>query len=236
MRRLAVCAFLVLVAPAAGTAAAEPVPLFGKVGRGYSISLRDANGNEVRSLPAGPVTLRIEDLSDEHNFRLVGPGVEVATDVEGTGVVVFALTLADGRYDFQCDPHEATMKGVFTVGVTTDPAPAPTPAPTPAPSPKPSASAPVGAKLVLTVGPGLTIALRTATGKPVTRLNPGGYTVVVRDLSPRHNAHLRGTGVERATSVAGTGTTTWKVALRTGTLAYVCDPHRGSVHGSVTVS
>ena len=62
-----------------------------------------------------------------------------------------------------------------------------------------------GAKLVGTVGPGFTITLEKS-GSKVTKLKAGKYTIVVRDLSSSHNFHLSGPGVNKKTSVGGTGT------------------------------
>jgi len=86
-----------------------------------------------------------------------------------------------------------------------------------------------------TVGPGFTITL-TQAGKPVKKLKAGSYTVVVADRSSIHDFHLTGPRVNKTTSVQGTGTTTWKLALRKGTYKYVCDPHQTIMHGSFTVS
>lgn len=90
-------------------------------------------------------------------------------------------------------------------------------------------------KLVGTVGPGFTITLRDAQGAAVTRLDPGAYEIEVRDLAEEHNFHLRGPGVDRSTSVAGTGTETWNVTLREGTYTFWCDPHPTSMRGTFTV-
>jgi plastocyanin len=98
------------------------------------------------------------------------------------------------------------------------------------------ASAPAQAtKLVGTVGPGFTISLRDAQGAAVTKLDPGAYEIEVRDLADEHNFHLRGPGVDRSTSVAGTGTETWNVTLRDGTYTFFCDPHPTSMRGTFTV-
>jgi hypothetical protein len=86
-----------------------------------------------------------------------------------------------------------------------------------------------------TVGPGFTITLKTARGKLVTKLKAGTYTIRIRDLSPIHNFHLYGPGVNRKTSVQNTGGATWTVRLRRGLYRYRCDPHRTIMHGSFTV-
>jgi plastocyanin len=65
----------------------------------------------------------------------------------------------------------------------------------------------------------------------------GTYTVLVRDKSAIHNAHVIAPGgVSKKTGVAFVGTTTWKLRLtKTGTLRYRCDPHAATLHGSKNV-
>lgn len=86
-----------------------------------------------------------------------------------------------------------------------------------------------------TVGPGFTISLLDAGGKPVTRLDPGAYTVAVSDLSPIHNFHLVGPGLDMKTGVEETGQATWSVTLVAGTYRFFCDPHATTMKGEVTV-
>lgn len=86
-----------------------------------------------------------------------------------------------------------------------------------------------------TVGPGFTIALRDSSGIKVTQLDPGAYTITIDDKSDLHNFHLKGPGgVDEATSVEGTGKTTWNVTLVDGLYAYHCDAHP-SIKGSFRV-
>jgi hypothetical protein len=59
----------------------------------------------------------------------------------------------------------------------------------------------------------------------VTRLEPGTYVLQVRDLSPDHNFHVFGPGVNEATGVETEGTVTWTVTFREGRYTVVCDPH-----------
>jgi plastocyanin len=89
-------------------------------------------------------------------------------------------------------------------------------------------------KLVATVGPGFSITLKKG-GKKVTSLKAGRYRIVVRDRSGIHNFHLKGRGVNKLTSVGGTGTSTWTVRLRTGAYRFQCDPHASVMHGSFRV-
>jgi plastocyanin len=89
-------------------------------------------------------------------------------------------------------------------------------------------------QLTATVGPGFTISVRNAAGAPVTQLDPGTYDIVVEDLSAEHNFHLTGPGVNRSTTVEGTGTEMWTVTLSEGVYRFVCDPHATVMRGSFT--
>jgi plastocyanin len=86
-----------------------------------------------------------------------------------------------------------------------------------------------------TVGPGFTITL-TQSGKKVTTLKAGSYTIKIADKSNIHNFHLTGPGVNKTTSVGSTGNSTWKVTLKKGTYKFVCDPHASIMKGSFKVT
>jgi Copper binding proteins, plastocyanin/azurin family len=87
-------------------------------------------------------------------------------------------------------------------------------------------------KLVGTDGPGFTITLKK-TGKKVTKVKAGKYSITVNDLSTMHNFHLTGAGVNKKTSVGGKGKTTWTVTLQKGkTYRFRCDPHASQMKGS----
>jgi plastocyanin len=90
-------------------------------------------------------------------------------------------------------------------------------------------------KLSGSVSDPLNISL-TKSGKKVTHLKAGRYTIVVQDTASDHNFHLNGPGVDKLTSIGGKGTFTWTVTLRKGTYTYVCDPHKEFMKGSFTVS
>ena len=95
-----------------GTAATPK--LVATVGPGDAITLRTAAGAPVRALRAGVYTVTVKDRSDEHNFRIVGPGVNKATSVGATGTVTWKVRLVRGKgYRFQCDPHSDDMRGAF---------------------------------------------------------------------------------------------------------------------------
>jgi plastocyanin len=104
-----------LVALLAGTTAAAPVQVLGTVGPGETIGLRSA-GKKVTRLKAGPHRFVIRDRSDEHDFRVVGPGTsKVLTGVEFTGTKSVLLKLKKGSYRFFCAPHADDMHGSFAV-------------------------------------------------------------------------------------------------------------------------
>jgi hypothetical protein len=208
-----------------GAAPAPASQLFGTVGPGFSITLQDAAGNNVTRVEPGTYVLQVRDLSVDHNFHLYGPGVEETTGVEQEGTVTWTVTFREGRYTIQCDPHPSQMTRILTVG--NPPAPTPTPTPTPKPVPK----------LLATVGPKATISLRSGTGAVLHHgVKAGTYDVVVRDRSKAHNFHLVGKGVNRKTTVAGTGTRTWRLKLVAGALRFYSDRAPKTVKGTVKVS
>ncbi len=220
---VAACAALVLV-PGAATAPAQAVPLLGTVGPGFTITLADAGGRLVTQLDPGLYEITVRDLSDEHNFRLFGPGVEEFTQVETTGTVTWTVTFREGRYTVQCDPHSTQMFQRLTVGN-----------PPPVTTPKPPVT-PATPKLLATVGPKNTISLRSSSGAALHHgVKAGTYSVVVRDRSKLHNFHLVGKGVNRKSTLAGTGTTTWKLKLAKGALRFYSDGAPKTVKGSVKV-
>jgi plastocyanin len=108
-------ALTAFVLPHAG-GASNP-KLIGTVGPGYTITLTDADGNSVTSLPAGTYDIEVHDNAAIHNFHLFGPGsVDESTDVVGTGQVTWTVALVAGTYTYQCDPHaDLGMRGTFTV-------------------------------------------------------------------------------------------------------------------------
>jgi hypothetical protein len=219
---------------AAGAAALVLVPgaapqtpqLFGTVGPGFTIMLEDAAGNAVARVEPGTYAIQVRDLSIDHNFHLYGPGVEQTTGVEQEGTVNWTATFREGRYTLVCDPHASQMLRQLVVG--NPPAPPPPPPPPPAPKPVP--------KLLATVGPKATISLRSATGAVLRNgVKAGTYSIVVRDRTKAHNFHLVGKAVNRKSTVAGTGTLTWKLKLSAGVLRFYSDKAPLKVKGSIRV-
>jgi plastocyanin len=93
-------------------------------------------------------------------------------------------------------------------------------------------------KLVGTVGTNDAFVITlTKSGKKVTRVKPGRYTVTVRDRSRIHNFRLKGPGLNKAiTTVPFVGTKTVTVRLRAGKYTYDCDPHFASMHATFRVA
>ena len=83
-----------------------------------------------------------------------------------------------------------------------------------------------GKTLQATAGGAKFLSLRL-DGKVVTTLAAGKYTFVVSDNSKTQNFHLIGPGVNKKTTLPGTGRSTWTVTLKKGTYGYVSDS-RGS--------
>jgi plastocyanin len=90
--------------------------LKGETGPGFTIEVSQ-NGQDAETVKAGTYTLEVEDKSDQHNFHLIGPGVdEEVTEVPFVGDKSVTVTLKKGTYTYQCDPHASSgMKGTFTV-------------------------------------------------------------------------------------------------------------------------
>jgi len=218
MRRLLLLAAVAVLGGTAGAARADNPQLIGTVGTGdaFSIGLSDANGSPVHHLDPGTYTLLVHDRSALHNFHLAGPGVDVATDIEGIGDQTFTITLSDGTYTFQCDPHSNVMSGVFTVGTVTAPAPAPTAQVT---------------KVAGSVGPGKKISVSST----LSGSSAGVFQFTIADKSKTDNFHLTGPGVSKKTGVATTGKVTWKLTLKRGTYTYRSDAHP-TLRGSFTIS
>jgi len=104
-------------APPASAPASAPAPapelgsvLLGTVGTSdepdaFEIVLTDEDGEPLTTIPAGDYTIRVNDLSAIHNFRLTGEGVDEATSVPERGEQEFEVTFVAGTYTYVCDPH-----------------------------------------------------------------------------------------------------------------------------------
>jgi plastocyanin len=91
-------------------------------------------------------------------------------------------------------------------------------------------------KLVGKVGPGETIVLKTASGKRVSMVSRGTYSITVTDASDEHNFYLSGPGVRKQiTGVGFVGKKTVAVRLAAGKYSFVCTPHSDDMRGGFTV-
>lgn len=221
MTRIALVLGALVAIATPGAVPAQATRLNATVGPGMTIVLKDASGATVTQLAPGTYEIVVDDQAAIHNFHLSGPGVDRQTGVDFVGQTTWTVTLVDGTYNYQCDPHAYDMSGSFTVGTgqASPPPPPPPPATTPA--------------LRATVGPTPTISLRTAKGASVRSLKAGRYRVAVNDRSGFHNFHLTGPGVNLKTTVPFVGRRTWQLRVRKGaTYRFVCDPHAATMRGS----
>lgn len=180
--------------PGAAHSAATATALNVVVGPGYTIKVTDANGKAVTQLDPGDYSITIKNLSpqQEHNFHLVGPGINKASAFDNT-TVTWDVTLANGTYNYHCDAHPY-IKGSFHVGALPPPAP----------------------KLNGRVGPGKVIWLKTSAGVLVKKLPGGTYKLTVKDSSKSDDFHLLGPGVNKKTGVKFRGTVRWTAKFLVG--------------------
>jgi plastocyanin len=202
--------------------AAVSSTLHGNVGPGFDISLTFDDGSPVTALPAGTYTVQVVDQAADHNFHLVGPGVDQETSVDAVESARWTVTFGNNAaYVFQCDPHASEMNGRFTVG-----SPPPDVAPTTSggkSAARPAASSdPLVGRLQASVSGGGKLAL-VVNGKPVTKLKQGSYAIVVKDASPKYDFTVRqvaGPEGTALTSVAFVGTRTVTLDLGAGQWKY----------------
>jgi Copper binding proteins, plastocyanin/azurin family len=90
-----------------------PIKLTGEVGPGFTITLKKGN-NRVVSLKKGVYQITVRDRASNHNFHLVGSGVNRSTSVAKVVTTTWKVTFKPGIYTYRCDPH-TTMKGTFRV-------------------------------------------------------------------------------------------------------------------------
>ena len=104
-----------LIASSTASAKGMGTGLRGEVGPGYSIEVKNGS-RDLKTIKAGTHTIKIQDKSTFHNFRLKGPGLNKSTTVAFQGETSWRVKLRPGTYTYQCDPHAlAGMKGHFRV-------------------------------------------------------------------------------------------------------------------------
>jgi plastocyanin len=92
-----------------------PGKLRGEVNRNFEITLKSARGANVGAVKGGAAyTIAVRDTTAEHNFHLVGAGVNRTTSVRKRQTVTWRVRFRKGaRYAFYCDPHREDMRGTF---------------------------------------------------------------------------------------------------------------------------
>ena len=78
---LALVVIALLLASGGQATPGQSTTLHGRVGPGFTISLTTESGARVTKLDPGTYDIEVQDLSDEHNFHLSGPGVDKATEI-----------------------------------------------------------------------------------------------------------------------------------------------------------
>ena len=74
-------------------------------------------GKRTITVKAGKYDILVRDRSSDHNFHLIGAGVNKKTSVDAVTTVTWHnVVLRKGRtYRFVCDPHADFMKGTIRV-------------------------------------------------------------------------------------------------------------------------
>jgi hypothetical protein len=191
------------------------------VGPDFRIGLSFDDGSPVTNLPAGTYTVQVSDRSGQHNFHLIGPGVDQKTEIATESEASWTVTFQDQNgYTFQCDAH-SSLTGNFTVGNLPAPPPVTThdPAPSTTVPPPAEPTLPLRGTLQATLGPKLAVSL-LKSGKSVKKLPRGIYTFAIADRSKQDGFTIRqvvGGSFEQALTAASfVGKRTVQVALGPG--------------------
>jgi plastocyanin len=181
-------------APTDAATSAVSQTLHAYVHEDNSIGMTFDDGSDVQgTIPPGTYTVKVVDDADIHNFHLMGPGLDMLTDVNGLASPTWTVTFQPGStYTYQCDPHSDFMYGAFhtsgaatgtSVGSGSVSSSSSTTGST-------NGSAPARGRLTAALGlkgaPSLTLA-----GKKPGVLQAGRYTVSVIDGSKAHGLALR---------------------------------------------
>ena len=196
-----------LALPAA--ASADGTVLTATTGPGEAITLANPDGTPVTALDPGTYTIKVSDTSDRRDFTLRGPGISEHSGFEAAGNYTWTVTFRDGWYRFYDAAFEDRMHGQFRVGTP--------PATT------------LNARVTNTA-----ISFTTADGSRVTRLEPGTYSIAVRDTSVSNNFHFMGPGVDEHTQVFPLADYTWTVTFGPGRYSFFSE-RKVNLQGSFTV-
>jgi hypothetical protein len=203
------------------------------------------------TIPPGTYSIRVLDDASEHNFHIVGPGVDQSTDIGNLATPTWSVTLQPGSiYEFVCDNHPDFMYGKFQ---------------TSGQSSGSSGSASSGGGSVATGGSGSTssggtksssagsgatlsgtlaatlsskgVVTLTSRGKAVSELDSGRYKVTISDKASARSFVLQRKGGKAVTISSPTfvGNHSVTVTLTSGQWSFYSQPGAKSKH-SFTVS
>ena len=98
-------------------------------------------------------------------------------------------------------------------------------------------SAATATPLNVTVGPGFSIKVADASGHSVTQLDPGDYSLTIKNLSlaQEHNFHITGPGGVDMVSAFDNNTVTWNLTFVDGVYKWKCDAHPLQMKGLINV-
>ena len=101
--------------PAVATEPQSPVqpPLSAKV-TSRTISLRNAAGIRVTSIPRNTYKITVSDSTTGQNFHLIGPGVNRKTGIAARVKRSWTLALEPGKYVYRSDKNRQLRRS-FTV-------------------------------------------------------------------------------------------------------------------------
>lgn len=220
-------------------------------------------GSQARNeptIPPGTYTIKVVDDAFDHNFHIMGPGVDESTDVGGTSSPTWTVTFQPGgEYRFQCDEHPDFMWGAFqATGTATSSGSSSTGSSSSSGSTASGSTSSGGSGLSSgvsssgssasggTAAVAGTLAGRVSAagaltlslgGHAVTKLAAGRYRVTVVDASKKRGFSLQQAG-HAATAVTGVsfvGTHSITVTLAHGKLTVFAAPGKTGAR-SITVS
>jgi hypothetical protein len=114
--------------PTVGARSLATYDLEGGVDDDWTIWLVPPGGDNVTTLPPRTYVIDVSDSSNDHNYHLRGPGVDIATSLRREEYTVWALTLVPGAYEYFSDSEPREIRGTFTVSASAPPLPPPPPA------------------------------------------------------------------------------------------------------------
>ena len=200
--------------------AAVSSTMHASVGPGFVVSLTYDDGTAVLTPPAGSYRIVVDDVANDHNFHLLGPGVDMATGTEQIGSATWTVTFQNNsRYTYLCDIHPAEMNGAFSVGTPSSTSPSPTSGTTRPPT---TGSTNNTGTAALTGSVGTSTATLLFGGKRATSLKAGTYRVTITDSSAKAGFKLQriGFAATTLTTPAFVGKRVTTLKLTTGKWKY----------------